>query len=29
MNSIDFPDSEIIAAKRKEWTMRWQEVMGT
>lgn len=29
MNSIDFPDSEIIAAKRREWTMRWQEVMGT
>jgi putative spermidine/putrescine transport system substrate-binding protein len=29
MNAIDFPDSEVIATKRKEWTMRWQEVMGT
>ena len=29
MDSIDFPDSEVIAAKRREWTMKWQEVMGT
>jgi putative spermidine/putrescine transport system substrate-binding protein len=29
MDGIDFPDSEVIAAKRREWTMKWQEVMGT
>jgi putative spermidine/putrescine transport system substrate-binding protein len=29
MDGVDFPDSEIIAAKRREWTMKWQEVMGT
>ena len=29
MDATDFPDSEVIAAKRREWTMKWQEVMGT
>lgn len=29
MDATDFPDSEIIGAKRREWTMKWQEVMGT
>jgi putative spermidine/putrescine transport system substrate-binding protein len=29
MDGIDFPDSEVITAKRREWTMKWQEVMGT
>lgn len=29
MDGIDFPDSEVITAKRREWTLKWQEVMGT
>ena len=29
MDGIEFPDSEVIATKRREWTMKWQEVMGT
>lgn len=29
MDGVDFPDSEVITAKRREWTMKWQEVMGT
>jgi putative spermidine/putrescine transport system substrate-binding protein len=28
MASIDFPDSEMIGKKRREWTLRWQEIMG-
>jgi putative spermidine/putrescine transport system substrate-binding protein len=29
MNAVDFPDSEVIAQRRREWTTKWQEVMGT
>jgi putative spermidine/putrescine transport system substrate-binding protein len=25
---LQFPDSDAIAAKRRDWTLRWQEVMG-
>ena len=28
MAATDFPDSEVIAAKRRDWTRRWQEVMA-
>lgn len=28
MAAIDFPDNAVIAAKRREWTMRWQEIMA-
>jgi putative spermidine/putrescine transport system substrate-binding protein len=28
MAAIEFPDSEVISAKRREWTLRWQEIMG-
>ena len=28
MAAIDFPDSEVIANKRRDWTRRWQEVMA-
>ena len=28
MASIDFPDSEVIAQRRRDWTRRWQEIMG-
>lgn len=28
VNSLVFPDDEKVAAKRKEWTLRWQEIMG-
>lgn len=29
MAGIDFPDNAVIAAKRREWTMRWQEIMAS
>lgn len=29
MAAIDFPDSELIGRKRREWTLKWQEIMGT
>ncbi|WP_426958661.1 extracellular solute-binding protein [Muricoccus radiodurans] len=29
MRGIEFPDSEVIARRRRDWTLRWQEVMGT
>jgi len=25
---VNFPDQEMIGAKRREWTMRWQEIMS-
>ena len=28
MVATDFPDSEVIAARRRDWTRRWQEVMA-
>jgi ABC-type thiamine transport system substrate-binding protein len=28
VNSLVFPDDEKVAAKRKEWTLKWQEVMA-
>lgn len=28
MAGIDFPDSEVLARRRREWTLKWQEVMG-
>ncbi|MBI3709646.1 MAG: ABC transporter substrate-binding protein [Proteobacteria bacterium] len=28
MATMVFPDSAVIGAKRREWSMRWQEVMG-
>ena len=28
MAGIDFPDSEVIAQRRRDWTRRWQEIMG-
>lgn len=28
MDSIDFPDSEIIGQRRRDWTRKWQEVMA-
>jgi putative spermidine/putrescine transport system substrate-binding protein len=28
MDRLQFPDSEAIATKRRDWTLRWQEVMG-
>ena len=28
MAAIDFPDNAIIGAKRREWSMRWQEIMA-
>ena len=28
VNSLVFPDDEKIAAKRKEWSLKWQEVMA-
>jgi len=28
MAGIEFPDSDIISQKRREWTMRWQEIMS-
>ena len=29
MAAVDFPDNEILARRRREWTLRWQEIMGT
>lgn len=29
MAAIDFPDSELIARRRRDWTLKWQEIMGT
>ena len=23
-----FPDSDVIGARRKDWTLKWQEIMG-
>jgi len=23
-----FPDSDVIGARRKDWTVKWQEIMG-
>lgn len=28
MAAVDFPDSAVIAARRRDWTLRWQEIMG-
>jgi len=28
MAAMDFPDNEVLASKRREWTMRWQEIMA-
>lgn len=28
MAGIDFPDSEVIGQRRRDWTRRWQEIMG-
>lgn len=28
MAAVDFPDSEVIARRRREWTLKWQEIMG-
>lgn len=28
MDKLKFPDSAAIGAKRKDWTLRWQEIMG-
>jgi putative spermidine/putrescine transport system substrate-binding protein len=28
MDRLQFPDSDAISAKRRDWTLRWQEVMG-
>jgi putative spermidine/putrescine transport system substrate-binding protein len=28
MNGLQFPDSEAIGKQRKDWTLRWQSVMG-
>ena len=28
MAAVDFPDSETIARKRREWTVKWKEIMG-
>ncbi len=28
MAGVEFPDSAVIGSKRREWTMRWQEIMG-
>lgn len=28
MDAIEFPDSEVIGARRRDWTRRWQEVMA-
>lgn len=28
MASIAFPDSEVISQRRRDWTRRWQEIMG-
>jgi putative spermidine/putrescine transport system substrate-binding protein len=28
MAATDFPDNAVISAKRREWTMRWQEIMA-
>jgi putative spermidine/putrescine transport system substrate-binding protein len=28
MNAIEFPDSEVIGQRRRDWTRRWQEVMA-
>jgi putative spermidine/putrescine transport system substrate-binding protein len=29
MAAIDFPDSELIARRRRDWTLKWQEIMAT
>jgi putative spermidine/putrescine transport system substrate-binding protein len=29
MRAIEFPDSEVLSRRRRDWTLRWQEVMGT
>jgi hypothetical protein len=29
MRQIEFPDSEVIGRRRREWTLKWQEIMGT
>jgi putative spermidine/putrescine transport system substrate-binding protein len=28
MDRLQFPDSDAIAAKRRDWTLRWQEIMA-
>jgi hypothetical protein len=28
MNNLQFPDSETIGKRRRDWTLRWQSVMG-
>jgi len=28
IGKVQFPDQEVIGAKRREWTMRWQEIMA-
>jgi len=28
MAKVDFPDNAVLARRRREWTMRWQEVMA-
>lgn len=28
MDKLEFPDADMIGAKRRDWTLRWQQVMG-
>jgi putative spermidine/putrescine transport system substrate-binding protein len=28
MAAVEFPDSEVIARRRRDWTLRWQEIMA-
>jgi len=28
MAKTQFPDSGVIGARRKDWTVKWQEIMG-
>lgn len=29
MRDVEFPDSAVIAQRRRDWTLRWQEIMAT
>ncbi|HVL73432.1 MAG TPA: extracellular solute-binding protein [Beijerinckiaceae bacterium] len=28
MDKLEFPDSEMIGTRRRDWTLRWQQIMG-
>jgi len=28
MHQLEFPESETIGRRRREWTLTWQEIMG-